>query len=326
VARAGGRSRIAVWALRGLVALLALWVVFRLLGLEHGYPLVALVAFTPYVAALGVVVLSVALRARRWPEALAAGVAVVVLAVAVLPRAVPGQRTGPIEGGVDLRVLSVNLEVGEADASEVADVVRRAGVDLLSVQELTELAARGLRREGLEDLLPESELRPVREGSAGAGLYSRHPLRPLAEVPGGISRMLRARVRVPGATGTEVVAVHPYPPTERNASAWREGLEALPGAEPEGAIRILAGDFNATFDHAEFRELVDTGYVDAAAARGLGLAATWPADRIWPPPVTIDHVLVDERAHVPDAEVIDISGTDHRAVLGELVLPGGGRG
>jgi endonuclease/exonuclease/phosphatase (EEP) superfamily protein YafD len=315
--------RVAIWALRGIVVLLGAWAAFRLLGLERGYPLVAVVAVTPHVAATAVLVLAIALHARRWPESIAAGIAVVLLAVAVLPRAVPRQPTGPIVGGVELDVLTVNLGLGGADATAVAELVRAEGVDLFSTQELTHAAARRLREAGLDRLLPRQHLDPTPEGSSGAGLYTRHPMRPLPSVPGGISRMLHARVEVNGAGPVEVVAVHPFPPTERNASQWRAGLEALPRADAGagGTMRVLAGDFNATFDHAEFRDLVASGYVDAAAARGLGLEPTWPVGRVWAPPVTIDHVLVDDRVHVAGVEVIEVPGTDHRAVLAELVLP-----
>src|ERR687896_1226378 len=72
--------RVATWALRGIVVLLGAWAAFRLLGLERGYPLVAVVAFTPYVAATAVPALAIALHARRWPESIAAGIAVVLLA------------------------------------------------------------------------------------------------------------------------------------------------------------------------------------------------------------------------------------------------------
>ena len=71
-------------------------------------------------------------------------------------------------------------------------------------------------------------------------------------------------------------------------------LRALPPATPDGRLRILAGDFNATLDHAELRRILDTGYQDAAAQVGAGLHGTWPRDRAFPPPVTIDHVLADD--------------------------------
>jgi endonuclease/exonuclease/phosphatase (EEP) superfamily protein YafD len=313
--------RVAAWALRVAIGLLAIWTIARLLGLERGYPLVAVVAFTPYVAAISVLVLAAALFVRRWPEAAAAGLVAALLAIAVLPRAIPHQPAGPIEGGVTYDVLTSNVRLGDADAEAIAELVRRGGADLLSVQELTRGEADRLREAGIDELLPHHELSPTRAGSSGAGLYSRYPLRRLDNVQGGVSRQVHVLADVPGAGPVELVAVHPYPPTRRHATRWREGLEGLPPAPESGPVRILAGDFNSGFDHDVFRELVGTGYVDAAMARGQGLAATWPSNRALPLPVTIDHVLADERVHVAGAEVFTIPASDHRAVLASLVLP-----
>jgi endonuclease/exonuclease/phosphatase family metal-dependent hydrolase len=70
------------------------------------------------------------------------------------------------------------------------------------------------------------------------------------------------------------------------------------------------------------RRILGTGYRDAAAAVGQGLAGTWgPYDGDPIPPVTIDHVLVDRRVGVRSVSVHGIPGSDHRAVLAELSLP-----
>ena len=53
-------------------------------------------------------------------------------------------------------------------------------------------------------------------------------------------------------------------------------------------------------------------------------AATWPARwGGWARGVgfTIDHVLVDEPVVVRETRVLDLPGSDHRAVLVRLVLP-----
>jgi endonuclease/exonuclease/phosphatase (EEP) superfamily protein YafD len=111
------------------------------------------------------------------------------------------------------------------------------------------------------------------------------------------------------------------PPFRPQVAAWRGDMRALPRATPQGPVRILAGDFNATLDHAELRRLLDSGYEDAAAEVGAGLRATWPHGRRLPPPVAIDHVLADARCGVREFSVHPIPGTDHRAVVAELVLP-----
>ena len=68
----------------------------------------------------------------------------------------------------------------------------------------------------------------------------------------------------------------------------------------------MAGDFNATLDHAELRELLDRGWVDAADAVGEGFAWTWPARRRRALPLTIDHVLVDRRVRVERVTVVKV--------------------
>jgi endonuclease/exonuclease/phosphatase family metal-dependent hydrolase len=90
-------------------------------------------------------------------------------------------------------------------------------------------------------------------------------------------------------------------------------------------LRMLLGDFNATLDHHEMRDLIDRGYRDAADSAGAGLVPTWSAPRV--PllpiglPLTIDHLLVDERVGVGEVRTHDLPGSDHDAVTGELLLP-----
>ncbi len=113
---------------------------------------------------------------------------------------------------------------------------------------------------------------------------------------------------------------HPYALDQ--TAAWRADLAAQPAATPDGQLSILAGDFNATLDHAPLRDLIDTGYADAAASAGAGLIGTWgPYDGDLIPPVTIDHVLVDRRIAVRDVAVHRLPGSDHRMILAELRLP-----
>jgi endonuclease/exonuclease/phosphatase family metal-dependent hydrolase len=87
-------------------------------------------------------------------------------------------------------------------------------------------------------------------------------------------------------------------------------------------VRILAGDFNATLDHPELRDVLERGYVDAADEAGAGLEPTWPSNSPFPPGVTIDHVLADERVAVRHHRTVRIPGSDHQAVRATLQLPG----
>jgi endonuclease/exonuclease/phosphatase family metal-dependent hydrolase len=120
-----------------------------------------------------------------------------------------------------------------------------------------------------------------------------------------------------------VKAAHPRPPISSWAERdWRRELRDLPGPRTGGALRILAGDFNGTLDNREIRGLLGRGYADAADATGEGLRATWPVGRRRPG-IVIDHILVPPPIKVRRVTVHDVPGSDHRAVIAELVLPSG---
>lgn len=320
----GGRRALSAALWLGAAVLLG-WAVVRTFGLERGFPLVPILAWTPFAIPPALAFVAVAGLLRRWGPATVALLASALLIAAVLPRAVGGGYDGAgargSEAGPELHVLAANLKLGKADPAALIELVRAGGVDVLCVQELTAPMASALQREGMGELL-RHRVGASAPGSSGSAILSRHPLRSLpdANVPGYPFRMPRAAVAVPDAAPVEVVSVHPVPPTNAGAVAqWRAGLEALPAAGG-GAVRVLAGDFNATLDHAELRDVLDRGYVDAADATGKGLTPTWPQG-LFRPPVTIDHVLVDERIGIDAYAVHDLEGSDHRAVSATLRLP-----
>jgi endonuclease/exonuclease/phosphatase (EEP) superfamily protein YafD len=307
------------WLLRAVVGGFAVWALVRGFGLDTVTPIAQLISYTPYVATASVVVLAAALLARCWREALVAVVVVAAFAAFVLPRAVAGADTAGRDGGA-LTVLSVNILGGGADVGRVVDLVRREKPDVLSVQELTPEAVARLDAAGLATALPHRALRP-RPGVSGTGLFARYPL-----IAGrGLDQrstfdMARATLKLP-SRDVEFVAVHtspplPGPPTGR----WARDFGLLPRPDRDGPLRVLAGDFNATLDHGPLRDLLGSGYADAAAAVGAGLVPTWPNGHTLPP-VTIDHVLVDDRAGVRLVRVFDVPGSDHRAVVAQLRLP-----
>jgi endonuclease/exonuclease/phosphatase (EEP) superfamily protein YafD len=294
----------------------------RALGLETGGRVLPAMAFTPYVGLTAPVPLLVALVLRRWTVALLCAAAVIAFALALLPRATAGP-VPSITGGVGLRVMTANLYVGRGDARTVVDLVARHRVDVLALEELTPEQLRALDAAGLRRLLPyrNADARPRARGS---GLFSRHPLRALRPVNGlDVLAQPRGRLRIPAAPPLEVEAVHPPPPLQDDVGIWRRMLREIPRPDPTGpTLRLVLGDFNATLDHAELRDLLgDGGYVDAGDAAGEGFRTTWPAGRRLPPEITIDHVLVDPRIAVRDVSVHTVPRSDHRAVIATLELP-----
>jgi endonuclease/exonuclease/phosphatase (EEP) superfamily protein YafD len=301
----------------------AVWSIARLTGADRipflAGLLVPILAFTPYAAIVSAAAVACACVLRRWRAAGVALVATGAFAIAVLPRAVGD--TAPAAKETLLRVLTANLRLGHADPRALVDLVRRTRADVLSVQEFTPEAGAAFDRAGLGTLLPYRLTAPL-GGALGSGLYARYPLhaRPTFQVNVIGLAMPHAEMDVPRGGRVEVMAVHlARPMNPYGVGQWNRGLVLLPAAEHRGAVRILAGDFNATIDHRPLRRLIGEGYVDAAYESGAGLIPTfW---KWWLPPITLDHVLVDARCAVRQVTVYDLPGSDHRAVFAELRLP-----
>ena len=313
------QSRRVQWAVAGA---LGGWAAARLAGADRlrfaEAWAVPLLSFTPQVTAAA---WASALLLRGAGPAAASAVAGAALTAAVGPRAVPSRQ--PPAAGPVLRVLTANLLVGRAGVEAVAELVCRKHADVLFVQELTGEAAARLQRAGLGDLLPHRVTEPVPHGERGS-IYARYPLRggPVAALWS--ATRCTARLDLPSGEFVQLACIHPAPPkppwSPGATARWRGQLSALPA--PGDSPRILAGDFNATLDHAQFRRLLRRGYVDAASQAGNGLSLTWgprPDRRLTL--LAIDHVLIDRRCAVLATSAHWLTGSDHRALYAELRLP-----
>jgi endonuclease/exonuclease/phosphatase (EEP) superfamily protein YafD len=307
------------WAVAGA---LAGWAAARLAGADRlrfaEAWTVPLLSFTPQVTA-GAWVSALLLRGAG--PAAAAAVSGAALTAAVGPRALPARQ--PPAAGPVLRVLTANLLFGRAVAEAVVELACRKHVDVLFVQELTDDAAASLQRAGLGDLLPHRVTQPIRHSSRGS-IYARYPLRGgPATAPPSAARCT-ARLDLPDGQFVKLACVHAAPPkhpwSPGSTARWRSQLSALPA--PGDSPHILAGDFNATLDHAQFRLLLRRGYVDAASQVGNGLSPTWgprPGRRL--SLLAIDHILIDPRCAVLTTSAHSLPGSDHRALYAELRLP-----
>lgn len=313
----------------GVAGVLTVFTVVRLAGAERGTPLVQAMAFTPYAAPLALLAAAAAAITGATGPWLLCILCWAALTAAVIPRLLTTTPPPP-PGGVTLRVMTANVLYDQGDVTAVLDQAKVDDVDILAIQELTTGALTTLDTAGIDGLLPYRVAHPS-TGGHGSALFSRHPLTPADGTPPGLARrhpcgMLQAgaTVHIPGAGPIHIESAHPCAPRRGHTRCWARDLAAQP---PAGGPtpRILLGDFNATLDHAPLRRLLRTGYRDAAATRGRGLAPTWPFRR-WRgqrtvPWVTLDHVLADQRITITDAGTRPIPGSDHRAVYAELHLP-----
>jgi endonuclease/exonuclease/phosphatase family metal-dependent hydrolase len=290
--------------------------VLRVLGVDGPPVVVSALTLTPYLTLGGLLLFLIAFAVRRRVLAFAVLLMTLSIAVLLVPRMVGDSQ--PDLAGDHLRVLSADLNAGRVDPASVVRLVREQRVDVLTLPELTPDALAGLDAAGLAAELPNRAVDPLPDG-AGSGIVARFPLRKIVLVEPGARTQTSAVVDLPGRIDVEVLAVHVVPISEGDAERWRAELAAMPVPFAE-RIRVLAGDFAATFDHAAFRRILDPGFMDAAEQTGKGLLPTWVSTPFGPP-ATLDHVLADLRCAVTGYAVHDLPGGDHDAVFAELVLP-----
>jgi endonuclease/exonuclease/phosphatase (EEP) superfamily protein YafD len=216
--------------------------------------------------------------------------------------------------------MAANLYLGQADARTIVDLVRREQIDVLTLPELTPDAVSALDSAGLMEVLPYRVF-DDRVGGDGSGIAANIPLRRVVPMPETVLSQPSAVLDLPGNDDIELTAVHIQPPLDNDdVNTWKTELANLPKANENDRLRILAGDFNATLDHAAFRDLVDRGYADAAEETGQGLDPTWSSLPTGPP-LTIDHIVTDARCAIASYMVYDLPGSDHNAIIAEVVLP-----
>lgn len=304
----------AVAALAGLVA--------RYLPIDNHAALILAVA-SPFLAFAAPIAVLLLLLGRRW---VMATLAVLIAAASVfvqLPRFIGPPPAAP--ESTDVRVLTANLGLGEADSRAVVDIARDTA-DLLVVQEMTAEAAAGLSAAGVDATFPHRAIDP-QPRAGGIGIWSRYPITESAAVPGYSLPMLRARVRVPGvAADPAVLAVHLAAPFPFPIRGWREDISRFPDtlrdvARAAGpAAVIVAGDLNSTFEMLPFRQLLTDGYHDAAEQAGAGMTFSFPNRRI--AVLAIDHVLVRNATPV-FARTVGLPRSDHRGLVATVAVPRG---
>lgn len=282
-------------------------------------PVIQLLAFLPWLLVPAGLALLLALLGRR---PLLVAWAVTVLAVTgwyarPYDTGLADRPPGPVTARID--VLTANVQFGWATEALV-ETVRRERPGIVFVQECPRSCAATLARGLPRDAYPY-RLAAGGEGAAGSALLSRYPLEPADGVPAALA-MPGAVAEIGGRRVTLQLA-HPLPPVPSAVDGWRRELGRLAdwAAAHRDRPTLLAGDFNATGDHAAFRRILDRGGLrDSAALAGAGGTPSWPARLPRPLGAQIDHVLAGDAFSVRSARFLDLAGSDHRALLVSLAL------
>ncbi|MBC7273959.1 MAG: endonuclease/exonuclease/phosphatase family protein [Streptomyces sp.] len=293
----------------------------RAAGTDAVTPVAQLLSFLPWLLVPVGAGLLLALAARWWAGVVWGVVVLGLLAWFIEPY---GKSLSP--GGTPVasfRVLTANVQYGRGTGALV-DAVRRHRPDVVFVPECEESCAARLTTDLDADYPHRQSVAGY--GSDGAVILSRFPLRGTDPVPGDLG-MPGAVAEVRG-NAVRLQLAHPMPPVPGDLGLWRRDLAALRdfAAGHRGTPLIVAGDFNASQDHAAFRRVLDTGLYDAARLTGADRTPTWPARTAPRFGVQIDHVLVSRDFSVRDTRFLDLARTDHRALLVDVTLHRGNDG
>ncbi|MGW3029943.1 endonuclease/exonuclease/phosphatase family protein [Streptomyces sp. NPDC001178] len=312
VRRAG--RRFAAWCAGLLLAAVSVVVGCRAADSDGFTPVPQVLAFLPWLLAPAGLALLLALLGR-WRLGMAWALVVLgLLAWFIEPY---GKTDEPGGAAVaEFRVLTSNVEFGRGTGSLVPEI-RRHKPDLVFVEECEYTCQARLKQDFGADY-------PYRRavaagGSHGSIILSRFPLKGTAGVTGTMG--------MPGAVAdvrghaVRLQLAHPMPPLPGQVGLWQRELGRL--RDTAAATRtpmVLAGDFNASQDHAAFRRILDTGMQDAARLAGHARTPSWPARTTPAFGAQIDHVLLSRDFSANTAHFLNLPGTDHRALLADITL------
>lgn len=272
---------------------------------------VAVVSVLPFAVGAAVIAAIAMAATRAKLPALIGGAVVIAMLATQIGAFIPSGQDGATPA---ITVMTSNMKYGEADPATLIQLARDRDVDVLAVQELTSKAITRLEAAGIDALLPYHVLSPGNLG-AGTGLYSKYPLSAEAEIPGFGFTPVRASVEVNGTAFT-LLSFHSKAPLKNGSTTpWADDLAQLEAVLPTlPGPAIVAGDFNATRDHVQFRDLL-TDFSDSADDAGARIFPTFPTDQVVGPLVSIDHVLVSATLVGTGVDSYTVPGTDHRAVV-----------
>ena len=259
---------------------------------------------------------AVALVLRRWPLVIAA-VGLVVLQLVLVVPSVLGRSAASAEGG-RVTIGSVNALDGNPELPALARQLVADPPDVLVVEEFSLPAMHAFQAAGLERHYRHHVLRPT--GTTGMAVYSRYPLRSVTR-PAAPDNELVVDVARPGATPLRLVGVHVFPPQAGDGGSWHSDLHALDQyLDRLDGPWLAIGDFNATFDHRPYQDLLGAGRRDAHLVTGRPWARTWPSSSPLPPLLLIDHAILGPGIDAVATRERTMAGSDHRMIEVDLPL------
>jgi vancomycin resistance protein VanJ len=233
-----------------------------------------------------------------------------------------------------LTVMTYNVGAGLAAPRRLVEVLRQSGADIIGLQELAPEQGTAIADQ-LGGDYPYQVLHAT--GIPGKGLISRFPIRETALLelhPGRPD--LQALVAAPGGEITVIVA-HPPPPRLgrnriRQAALADQQISGIAVVATRGQPAVLLTDFNRVGWQAAYRQLRQSGLIDAFGTAGRGTGFTLPTrfshlayhghplgELPLPPLLRVDYVWHTAHFRALASWIGGNAGSDHLPVLAELV-------
>ncbi|MCK2037541.1 endonuclease/exonuclease/phosphatase family protein [Microbacterium sp. SSW1-49] len=224
-------------------------------------------------------------------------------------------------GVTKVRLVSANVLYDNQHLPALGDDLAGDRADVVVVQEVTDDVLSAVQQSALWTDYPYRALAPA-PFYHGAATFSKYPISNARTIMVGSSPMLLTDLQTSGGT-LRLINVHTVAPlTTADARTWADQFADLHGVLDASPYPIvLAGDFNATMDHAPLDRLVHGDVRDAFTVAGSGFGTTWPRWS-WPMPsvMRLDHVLVRGAVEVGSVVERTSIGSDHRRLVVELGL------
>lgn len=350
-ARAAAKPRRRNWFLRGgkhgflsfwlwvvTAALAALMSIRVIPGLDmDGRALPELIAFLPVAGLVSAAIAVLAFWWRRW---LLTAVSVVCVALQLswhmgyfVPAAQLSDEARSAVAAESVasddayaRIMTLNARESKADAASIVALVQREHVEVLALQEVNDDLLQRLKDVGISKLLPH---RVVGESGANDNggvnvLYTKAAMsRPDSNLLTIDTSAMPAGTVTMGGKQVRFVSAHPNSPTRGKQDLWGAGLGTIGSLKEYDWTYVVMGDFNSTWDHPRFRELLGDRFVDASEQAGRGYHFTYPANVevhgvTVPSVIEIDHIIHDRGVTMGDLETVTVPGSDHKALLATM--------
>jgi len=305
---------VVLWVVVGALAAVA---VARVVAWDSLDILAILNSVTVFVYLPAWIVAAVATLGRRYVLAGAALLVVVAQILFMFPELTAAQ---PVPGWAatapTVRLFDANVYDRNPSMAGYARQIEQYRPQLLTMQEATPPDVTQLRNDGALAGLPYTV--QVRRYDPWAFLVaSKYPLTGLSTVSlYGQTLIVKVTVQLPSGP-QPLWVVHTTGPVPQSFSTWKGQLaeinRQLRLRGPAGLL--LVGDFNATWNNRGFRQILDAGMTDGAAARARPFEMTWSQIKPFLPPVVrIDHVLTGPGVAVTAVSTDEGPGSDHRDV------------